>query len=182
MSNRMMSILFACVCLMAGTQSLWGQNGSHGFRGYLDPLNRVVVALPEAQTSMEEPATSPFGGTINFNFTITVKANITSTAKIQCTGMATVLDLSAQNEILEQASVLATRSGTTATCAVTIPYLWNLASGTTDKLTLGYIISAPSEAALTASLPSRNSEQLAFATISIPANGSTTTETLTPTF
>ena len=185
MKNRIASILLVGACMVAG-MPLWGQNvvGTHGLRNYFDPQTRVLVALPQADdtASAEPPAVTTFTGTLVFNFTITVKANITSTAKIQCTAMATLLDIGTSNEIIEQDTVLAVRSGTTATCSPTIPYSWNLASSSSDKVTLGYIISAPAEAAVSAALPSRVSEQLSFASISVPATGSTTTETLTPTF
>lgn len=185
MSNRTLTILLVGACLIAGTQSLWGQNvaGTHGLRKYFDPQTRTLVALPMAETAAaEEPATTTFTGTFVFNFTISVKANITSTAKIQCTATAALFDTSTGNNIIEQDTVLATRSGSTATCSPTIPYSWNLGSGSTDRVSLGWIISAPTEASITTALPSRISEQLSFASISVPATGSTTTETLTPTF
>lgn len=96
--------------------------------------------------------------------------------------MASLLDSSTANEIVEQDTVLATRSGSTATCSPTINYSRNLGSSSRDKISLGWIISAPSEATTSSALPSRISEQLNFASMSVPANGATTTETLTPTF
>jgi hypothetical protein len=182
--NRISSILLVGACMVAAVP-LWGQNvvGTHGLRKYYDPQARVLIALPQADSAAaEEPATTTFTGTFVFDFTITVKANITSTAKIQCTATATLLDIGTSNEIVEQDTVLAVRTGSTATCSPTIPYSWNLATGSTDKVMLGWIITAPSEATSTAVLPSRLSEQISFASISVPATGSTTTETLKPTF
>jgi uncharacterized Zn-finger protein len=181
--NRISSILLIGACMVAGVP-LWGQNvvGTHGLRKYFDPQARVLVALPQADMApAEEPATTTFTGTLVFNFTITVKANISSTAKIQCTATATLLDVSTANEIIEQDTVLATRSGTTATCSPTINYSWDLGSSSSDKISLGWIISAPAEASTSSALPSRLSEQLTFKSISVPATGTTTTETLTPT-
>jgi hypothetical protein len=183
--KRTVTNLLVGVCLLAGTQALWGQNivGARGLRKYYDPLGRVLIALPQADNaSGEPPAVTTFTGTLVFNFTITVKANITSTAKIQCTATASLLDASTGNEIIEQDTVLATRSGSTATCSPTINYSWNLGSSSTDKISLGWIISAPSEASTSSALPSRLSEQINFASISVPVTGTTTTETLTPTF
>lgn len=182
---RTLTILLVCACLLLVTQLLWGQNvvRTHGPRHYYDPQTRTLVALPQADVAAtDEPATTTFTGTLVFNLTITVKANIASGAKIQCTATASLLDVGTSNEIIEQDTVLATRTGTTATCSPTIPYSWNLASSSSDKVSLGFIISAPSEATGTSVLPSRVSEQLSFASISIPVNGATTTETLTPTF
>jgi len=185
MTIRTSTLLFVGVCLLTMTPSLFGQNvaGAHSVRRYFDPQTRTLIALPQVDNaSAEAPATTTFTGTFVFNFTITVKANISSTAKIQCTGTATLLDVGSGNEIIESDTVLATRSGTTATCSPTIPYSWNLASSSSDKVTLGWSLSAPSEASSTAVLPARLSEQFGFASISVPATGSTTTETLTPTF
>jgi uncharacterized Zn-finger protein len=182
--NRISSILLIGVCMAAGVP-LWGQNvvGTHGLRKYYDPQARVLIALPMADNAaVEPPAVTTFTGTLVFNFTVTLKANISSTAKIQCTATASLLDASTANEIVEQDTVLATRSGTTATCSPTINYSWNLGSGSTDKISLGWIISAPSEASTSSALPSRVSEQLNFASISVPVTGTTTTENLTPTF
>jgi hypothetical protein len=184
-SKTTVTNLLVGVCLLAGTQALWGQNivGTRGLRKYYDPQARVLIALPmEDNAAAEPPVVTTFTGTLVFNFTITLKANITSTAKIQCTATASLLDASTANEIVEQDTVLATRSGTTATCSPTINYSWNLGSGSTDKISLGWIISAPSEASTSSALPSRVSEQLNFASIPVPVTGTTTTETLTPTF
>ena len=55
---------------------------------------RTLIALPQVDNaSAEPPATMTFTGTFVFNFTLTVKSNISSTAKIQCTATATLLDV-----------------------------------------------------------------------------------------
>jgi hypothetical protein len=181
--TRTLTILLVGVWLVAGTQSLWGQNaaGTPGLRKYFDPRNHVLITVPQADSAaVEEPPTTTYTGTFVFNFTITVKANIASTAKIQCTATAIVTDgTTSFNEIIESDTVQATRTGSTATCSPTIPYSWNLSSGSSDKVQLGWTLSAPSGSA---TFPQRVSEQTSFASISVPTSGSTTTETLTPTF
>lgn len=126
-------------------------------------------------------------GTFVVNFTITVNATISSTANIGCQASAEVSDgpSGAKNLIRETASVVATRSGSTATCSVNIPYSWILTTASTDKVVLGYIITAPVE--VPAGMPSqqypqRISAQPRYASIAIPASGTTTTEDLTITF
>jgi len=64
---------------------------------------------------------------------------------------------------------------------VNIPYSWNLASASTDKVTLTYSIEAPVEATATTAFPQRMSTQ-SLATIAVPTSGTTTTETVTATF
>ena len=167
---------------------LWGQNAAaaHGIHGYLDPQTGVFHTLPIPEAaSAEPPAVATFAGKFVFNFTITVDATISSTAKIVCTATATVEDNltgGSPNFIIETASALATRSGTTATCTVNIPYSWSLATGTTDNITLGYNLEAPVEASATTSLPSRGSSMSNFKTMKVPTTGTTSTFAPTPTF
>lgn len=181
MGHRLPTLLLFVACLLV--PSLWGQSTSpaRGIRGYLDPLTGVFHAMPHAATSESEPpATSTFGGKFVFNFTITISSSLSTTAKIGCLASATLEDTSTLNFIIESAEVVATKSGSTATCTVNIPYSWTLGSASTDKVTLTYEIFAPVEASTSSSLPNRVSEQT-IGTISVPANGATTTETITAT-
>jgi hypothetical protein len=111
-----------------------------------------------------------------------VSSALASSVKIGCEVSTTLDDVSSGKIILETAAVAATRSGSTATCAVTIPYSWSLASGSTDKVSLSYNITAPVEATSSTVLPSRSSLVENFLTISVPGNGTTTTEAVTATF
>jgi hypothetical protein len=143
----------------------------------------MSIFLTAATQSMWGQAT----GKIVVNFSIAVDASISSTANIACQASAEVSDgpASAKNLIHETATVLATRSGSTATCTVNIPYSWNLVTATTDKVVLGYQITAPVEVptgSVTSTLPARVSEQPRYAAIPVPISGSTTTEDLTVTF
>jgi hypothetical protein len=161
--------------------ALWGQNAVtvHGIRGYLDPQTGIFHSMPHPELQDgEPPALTTFGGKFAVNFTITVSSAISSSAKIACAASASLEGVSTLNFILENATVVATRTGSTATCTVDIPYSWKLGSGSSDKVTLTYQITAPIEASGSSVLPSRLSEQ-AIGTISIPANGSTTMETVT---
>jgi len=183
LTRKLSTILFVCTCFMGMNTALWGQNAAavHGIRGYLDPQTGVFHALPQpVQPDGEPPATSTFGGKLVFNFTITVSSTIASSLKIACAATASLEDITTLNFISETAEVTATRTGSTATCTVTIPYSWNLGSSTTDKVTLTYSIIAPVEATGSSVLPSRISSQ-SIGTISVPANGATTTETITAT-
>jgi hypothetical protein len=143
----------------------------------------ISIFLTAATQSMWGQTT----GKIVVNFSITVDASISPTANIACQASAEVSDgaAGAKNLIHETATVLATRSGSTATCTVDIPYSWNLVTPTTDKVVLGYQITAPVEVptgSVTSTLPARVSEQPRYAAIPVPLSGSTTTEDLTVTF
>jgi hypothetical protein len=162
--------------------NLWSQNtpAANGIRGYLDPRTGIFHAmpLPDLQEA-DVPPPAATGGKFVFNFTITVSSNLGSTAKILCEASALTEDAASANLITETASVTATRSGSTATCTVNIPYSWNLLSASTDKVSLSYQIigGVPTT---TVPLATRSSGQ-SLKQIAVPANGATTTETITAT-
>jgi hypothetical protein len=182
MNSKLCSLLCVCACLIGLNAALWGQSAPtvSGIRGYLDPRTGIFHSLAQMTPQDEEPATSTFAGKFVFNFTITISSTISTSVKIACAANATLEDVATTNFILESAEVTATRSGSTATCTVNIPYSWKLGSAPTDRVTLTYQITAPVEATGTAVLPSRTSQQT-VGVISVPANGVTTTETVTAT-
>lgn len=147
----------------------------------LTVLLSMFVAV--AAQSLSAQATT---GNIVVNFSITVDASIATTANISCMASADITDgpSTGRNVIRETAAALATRSGSTATCTVDIPYSWSLTTPSTDLIILGFQITAPAEAApgSMTSLPSRVSTQSRFAAIHVPVSGTTTTENLTLTF
>jgi len=171
--------------LLSFAVSSFGQNGEtkkpHGILGYLDPATGVFHTLPVPDASDDAaPAAAVTTGKFVFSFTITIDSSIATSAKIGCSASAQLLDVSTANLIEEEAAVVASRSGSTATCTVTIPYSWTLASASSDKVTLSYVISAPVEASASAQYPQRLSSQT-LTTISVPKNGATTNETITAT-
>jgi hypothetical protein len=185
---KTLKFFFASMCVLAIVASSVAQvqtRKSPGVLGYLDPRTGSfhTLPVPDSDAAEVQPPTT-FGGSFVVSFTISVKSAIASTAKIACSVSAITIDniaSGAPNIIEEEAAVLATRSGTSATCTVTIPYSWNLATATSDKVTLTYVLSAPAEATATTAFPQRLSTQT-IATIAVPANGKTTDETVTATF
>jgi len=182
MGHRTCVLLGVVACFLGLNINLWSQSipAVNGIRGYLDPHTGIFHSMPHPDLQEADvPPPAAFGGKFVFNFTITVSSTLASTAKILCEASASTEDVSTLNFIAETASVTATRSGSTATCTVTIPYSWNLSSSTTDKVSLSYQIIAgvPST---TIPLATRTSEQ-SLKTIAVPANGATTTETITAT-
>jgi hypothetical protein len=123
---------------------------------------------------------TPTTGTFIFTFTITLGETIPSSDKIGCTANANFIEKASENQIAESAGQLATRSGSTAICTVTMPYSWNLATPGSDKVNLSYDIEAPVETGGNAVLRLRSSRQT-IGIIAVPANGSTTNETITTT-
>jgi hypothetical protein len=185
--SKLSRLCVAFVCFLGTGLSLWGQNTSsvvHGIPGYLNPQTGAFHPLPqpEAQDSVEPPATTMFGGKFVVNFTITVDSVIASTNKIGCQVAITLEDTATVNFIEESAGVAVTRgTGSTVTCTVTIPYSWKLASASTDSVSLTYSITNPVEISTPAGeFPLRTSSQ-SIGTIKVPVNGATTTETVTAT-
>lgn len=182
MGQRLLILPAVLACFLGLNINLWSQSvpAVNGIRGYLDPHTGIFHSMPHlAQDAADVPPPAAFGGKFVFNFTITVASSLASTAKIICQAAATTDDVASTNLILETAAVTATRSGSTATCTVTIPYSWNLSSASSDRVSLTYQIIAGVPTSATP-LATRTSEQ-SVATISVPANGATTTEAIAAT-
>jgi hypothetical protein len=126
------------------------------------------------------PSTTPVTGTFIFTFTINIAGTIDSAAKIGCIADASLAEQKTFNTLDEEASSIATRSGSTATCTVTIPYSWNLATPGSDKVILSYTVEAPVNTNDITMLRQRMSRQT-IGRIPVPPNGSTTNETITAT-
>lgn len=179
-------IILVCACLAGVNQFVWGQAagiqtnaGAPGILGHLDP--RTGAFTPLQQTAEEVDlaaltATPPTTGKFVFSFTITIASTNLGSDPIACEANATVFDSSGRTST-ETASVAATKSGTTATCTVTIPYSWTLSTPTTDMVSLGFMISAANTAAASGGQPTRTTTQT-LGSIKVPANGLTTTEAL----
>lgn len=181
--------LVGCLCLVGFVTPVAGQApavgqapaGGHGILGTLDPQTGTFKPLirPTVIEDLETAATSvvPTTGEFNVKFTITVKSTIPSGDVIACSVSADVIDITTSYFADESATVAATRSGSSATCTVTIPYSWRLATPATDTYQLTYTIYTPAAGTVgvssTSGLPSRVSTQT-IGTAPVPASGKTT--------
>ncbi|MBV8263145.1 MAG: hypothetical protein JOY87_04895 [Candidatus Eremiobacteraeota bacterium] len=166
----------ACFALLALVQPVQQGAAAYAFV----PPNRGVAPPPRATNQGSFLQVGPFAGTtftgkFVYVISITVKSVIPSSDVIACTGTASTSDASFTRSITETASVAASRTTGSASCTVTIPYSWTLSTASSDVVNLGYSISAPATGS--AGLPNRFSDQ-SIAQIHVPANGSTTTETI----
>ena len=180
MGQRLLVLLAVLACFLGLNINLWSQSipEVNGIRGYLDPRTGIFHSMPNPDLQEADvPPPATFGGKFVFNFSITVSSALPSTTKIFCEATASTVD--PLNLITETASVMATRSGSTANCTVTIPYSWNLSSSSTDRVSLLYqvIAGVPST---TTPLATRSSSQ-SLPQTKVPANGATTTETIAAT-
>lgn len=80
------------------------------------------------------------------------------------------------NTFKEIAEVAATRSGSTATCTVKVPYSWTLSDATSDTVSLEFDVVVPTALITSNTTPGRFSSRTS--TIPMPANGATTDETV----
>jgi len=135
----------------------------------LAPFACAQSRAAEAQT------TATYTGKFVFEFTITIESGIPTSVPIYCIGNAFTRD-EGINILQDVASVTASRSGSTATCTVTVPYSWPLTTPSSDQASLGYEIIAGTSSAIR---PVGDSSFNWFAKIPLPANGATTTEKIT---
>ncbi|HEV2269728.1 MAG TPA: hypothetical protein VGR92_09725 [Steroidobacteraceae bacterium] len=147
--------------------SAGNQVGAPTMIGYLDPHTGGFLPLVTTTESPDSAAASTeITGELKITGTVTIASpSITSTTPIECS--ATALIVSDPNgPITEEASSAASRSGSTATCTVLIPYEWLLAAPTTDKVSLSVSVTAES-----VSLRIHTHQ---VATFTVPGGGTTT--------
>lgn len=186
--NQISGVIFVCICFALLVPPAWGQLRTqnralpgHFNNGTAKPTPNAIEDNPD----VGQAALTTFGGTFVFKITITIKSTNLGTDTIGCEAGVNVIDANPNPPFTvtgtweEGAAVAATRSGSTATCTITIPYSWSLAFGSTDMVNPDYAIQVPASAS-NPPLPSRlNSHSLS--SMHVPANGSTTTITITAT-
>lgn len=183
-------IVLACVCLIAFALPAWGQqqkaNENIGILGRLDPRTgtfKPVQVTPIDDLQAEATTSTNYTGKLVYNFAITIASTIPTTSVITCYAGATVMS-SYYSYFQESATVVATRSGSTAKCTVVIPYSWSLAtaSAAADSVTLIYNIEATSTSTTAGTLVLRsNSSYYSLGSVPIPLNGATTTKSIAAT-
>ncbi|MGP0018989.1 MAG: hypothetical protein ACLPHP_10505 [Candidatus Sulfotelmatobacter sp.] len=135
----------------------------------------VLVAITSEPVPAEATVT-PTTGKFEFTFTITLSSTIATTTQIGCFVQLEVTGDTVTAGIVDTAGNAATRSGSTATCTVDVPYSWKLGTPKIDKVTLLYTIEAPVLGGAYA-VPYR-SVHGNLGTIAVPGDGATTTETI----
>jgi hypothetical protein len=137
-------LIFVSVCLVGLTQFGWSQNQiggvqRHGAHGSIDPRTGIFTAKVE-HVRMSKPVETPLTGTPilfreTFNFTISA-ADIPAAAVIFC--YAEVYTDDDNGDFDDSNGAVATRSGSTATCTVSVLAKWTLANPTTDTISADY--------------------------------------------
>src|ERR1700722_6161345 len=174
---RISKFLLICICCLIAVPAVWGQApnrpANHGVLGYLDPQTGTFRLLPAVDDSVEPPATTTFTGTITLTITVTVKtAGLTNIACTSSVGVEDGLTTGSVRSFAESDTVLATGSGSTRTCKLSIPYSWALATQSSDTMTNDYTVSGA--ASTTGTPPARVTSLSPDDSRKVPANGATT--------
>lgn len=159
----------------------------------LAAANGVTASSVKREVSDEASATAAATavattGTLVAKFTMKLVTPVPSGGEVLCGLNASVQDENTStytfaNQIFESASTKAAVSGSTATCTVTIPYSWFLTYASTDTVQLTYMLYVLNGTATTQANEARSSSQYVpgAGAIRVPANGATTTYTISAT-
>jgi hypothetical protein len=168
----------------------FGQFPSHVRAPHRNPWNydpgTVTVAPLAATQDPDAPAITPTTGTLVFNVTISAKTAVPKNGAISCFAIGFISESSGfrATEIARGTAKLV--SGTTYSCNLMIPYSWLLASAGSDMIHLDTFATVGEGVQLTATngtgivvVPATiRSTIQSTASIKVPANGTTTTETV----
>ncbi len=159
--------------------------------GYTDAqtgvFHPVIRVAPEATTA-------PLTGTIQLTINVTIKSTFTKGSILLCSSMVTATSINMASttgtgtDWLEDAYSTQTLGGTSATCAVSIPYSWGVpaASSTViNELDGEYTVAVMAPGTTTTTLsgvtPLRSSTSSFVSTTKMPATGATTKFTVNAT-
>jgi hypothetical protein len=154
----------------------------HRVLGYYDPVAGTFSPVHRSTDEVDAATTTTETGELIIKFTITVKSAIPKNGVVGCTASADAGDAASEHD--ERATGVATLvSGSTYTCSAIIHYSWLLATPTTDKITLagsatidyGYQVTATNGAAILVQAIEGRGSDTSIPSISVPANGATTT-------
>lgn len=158
-----MRTLIAAALIAAAVLPAAAEPQTAGIPGSFDPRTRIFV--PQAPTSVvTTQATASVTGTVVYRLTVAIASSIPTSQEIAC--MGSIMHGGGTSSYMEMATVTATRSGSTATCTVSIPYKWSKAE------TASVIIPQ-----ITVSAGERRYLSHSLTPIALPASGATTTIT-----
>jgi len=161
----------------------------HRELGYYDRTTGAFTPVkPEATDNAEPATTATVTGEFEFTINITLKSTLPKNGIVGCDADAYITDPVTELSYAETGAAVATGSGSTWTCKVTIPYSWILTSPITaaDVVGLDYDATLIEGYEATATngtgtvvegIPLRSSGH-DLGTIKLPASGATTTETI----
>jgi hypothetical protein len=170
---RITKLLLICMCCVMVAPAVWGQteNGpaKPGILGFLDPHTGAFRPVPSGAEESPDALTT-FTGTITVTLTITLKTTVLT--NITCSESVSVLDAvtTSPRFYAESDTVVATGTGTTRTCKLSIPYAWALATQASDSMSTTYSVFGTTSTGP----PTRGSTLSPLDTRKVPANGTIT--------
>jgi hypothetical protein len=170
---RITKLLLICLCCIMVAPMVWGQteNGpaKPGILGFLDPHTGAFRPVPSGAEESPDALTT-FTGTITVTLTITLKT--TGLTNITCSEEVSVIDAATTSPrfYAESDTVVATGTGTTRTCKLSIPYAWALATQSSDNMSTSYSVFGTTSTGP----PTRSSTLSPLDTRKVPANGTIT--------
>lgn len=184
------SCKIGAVCLFAASLSSYSASGqlalSHRPSNNAASQQKRQVFPDTAAASAA--AAAPVTGTFVAKFTIKLVTPVPSGSQVLCELNANLFEENTttgtvSNEIEEDAAAKATVSGSTASCTVSIPYSWTLATPSSDTVNLGYYLYIVNPTGANESALTRSSTQFlpGAGSIKVPASGTTTTYTVNST-
>ena len=175
MSNR--SFTFALLLsAIAASGSAWAAGLQKGLvPGFLDAKSGTFVSsamIPTAASEVDALAAATYTGTLALKINITLKTGFPTDWPIHCTQIASVIDTGGLT-FSNTKTVLATRTGSTATCQVNLLYSWLLNSPNGNVYT-NYMVGTLGQATVLEQIEATGT----IAPIAIPANGAVTSRTV----
>lgn len=148
----------------------------------------ISVAAFAQEAENADSRVAPSTGKFVFTFTVTVTSAVPKNGLVVCTAFANVNESSGQS-ISQKAIGIVTPSAGKATCTATMPYSWALATASSDKVNLSYKVELDYAIEVTASNGTGTVVQAVsgdnvnenLSSISVPANGTTTNESVSAT-
>ena len=162
-------LALAAICLAQSADTNVPAKKSPGIENARAAALRALKA-PDVSPDNLAPAASFITGKFVFTVTIHVNAGIPTTSKIYCSATATTNE--ASNFFFDDGAALATRSGATATCKLTLYYGWFLATPATDKVGIGVGVTSSIGTLGTPPYETLDSSQSLL--MAVPASGATT--------
>ncbi len=150
-------MIVAFVCFVGLTQLVWSQSGrvaaagnhQQGIPGFLDPQTGMFsTKLQSPGGSVDDTSSAAavvYWGTYVVTLTISISSTLPSGSIVTCSASLAVSDFGSggsEGTYYEDGSALATGTGSTRTCKVTIPYSWLVLNGPTDMVSISYDVSA----------------------------------------
>jgi len=186
---KTMRFFFAMACVLGLAASCFAQDAdtnsptmkAHGIQAARAAALRALKAHDQSSAEVPEPVSiTPTTGSFVFTITIDLHPGFPTTGKIYCSASADTDEFSSlpSGAFSADGFVEATRSGSTATCSITLIYGWYLASPKTDVVALGVDVSATFG---TLGTPPYwvNESSWSNTLTGVPASGSTTPEKVT---